>query len=222
MSKSGANAQETKKKAPKKITKSGAKSTQKTPKKAQKVPIKNKKKKKERIDSISETVNVAQNALKSIEPPMHVPLRKAEMKFWYSIINEFSLAEWTDHTLEMAAFLCRNMYDLDLETRKMRREGSVLERKQVIPAIKDKDTKEIIEKAKTVTVSTYLNPRKQMIDTYTKNVIALRRNLSLHARATEGESRDVGARRSKSKDIENGMREVVEMGAGLIPYGGIN
>ena len=118
-------------------------------------------------------MNAAQGAGREIQPPDNVKLRKAELRFWDSIINEFALAEWTDHTLEMAAMLTRYMYDLDLEQRKMRKEGSVLERKQIIPAVKDKETKVVITPAREVVTSTYVNPRKTIIDSYTNHIVRL-------------------------------------------------
>ncbi len=225
-------AQKDSKKSTKKAPKKGAKTAQKTPKKAQKVPkkavkktktdkkkapIASKSSKRARSDSVSVAVEAAQGAFKEIEPPAHVKLRKAEMPFWDSVIDEFALTEWTNHTLEMAAYLTRYLYDLDLEQRKMRKEGSILERKQIIPAIKDKETKQVIKEAEVIVTSTYINPRKQIIDTYTKNIIALRRNLSLHARATEGETRDVQKRRGKQKEIENGIKNADDK-MGLISF----
>lgn len=110
-------------------------------------------------------------------------------------------------------------FDLDLETRKMRTEGSVLDRKRIIPALIDKKTGAELRPVEVIVTSTYINPRKAIIDTYTKNIIALRRNLSLHARAIDGEARDILQRRQKAKEIESGMKDDNDF-HGLIP--GVN
>ena len=136
--------------------------------------------KKARIDSVSEAVRVAQSA--PVSAPSNVPLASADMPFFASVIAEFARSEWTAHQLELAAMVARKMRRLRDELETLEREGFVLE---------------------TERGGVCQNPRLggvRMLDT---SIMATRRTLSLHARARDGEARDVAKRRSAAKGIED-------------------
>lgn len=200
---------EVKKKTP---AKKGKKESKKSAKESQKPVKKNningttaKTGRKQRTDSIQHHVTAAQGAYLTLSPPENVKLLKKELDFFNAIIDEFAKIEWTKHTLQMAAMLARHMYALEIQQRKLRSEGDLLDRKQIIPAIKDKSTGKIIEKAKAVVISQYLNPRKSNIQMYSDLIVKFRRSLSLHARGQQGETRDITARRTASKSAERSM-----------------
>lgn len=138
--------------------------------------------KRQRIDSATAAVQVMAAAAKDIFPPAHVPLDAADEPFWRSVIAEFARSEWTDHQLELAAMLARTMADLEREQRDLRTEGSVSVSERGTPVV---------------------NPRKAVVQMHAGTILALRRSLSLHARAQKGEARDAGKRREMAKAIED-------------------
>lgn len=138
--------------------------------------------KRQRIDSATAAVKVMASALKVILPPKHVPLDKEDEPFWLSVIAEFARSEWSDHQLELAAMLARTMADLEREQRDLRTEGSVVKSDRGTPVV---------------------NPRKAVVQMHAGTILALRRSLSLHARAQKGEARDAGKRRDMAKAIES-------------------
>lgn len=138
--------------------------------------------KKQRIDSISAAVSTIQAADRRIVIPAHVPLESKDLAFWNSVLAEFARSEWTDHQLELAAMLARTMADLEYEQRMLREEGSI--------AHSDKGTPVV-------------NPRKAVIQMHAGTILSFRRSLSLHARAQNGNARDIGTRRDKAKELES-------------------
>lgn len=135
---------------------------------------------KQRIDSASAAVTVMQAAYKQVSPPSHVVMTEADKPFWRSVVAEFPKAEWTDHQMEVAAQLAKAMADLASERETLRAEGYVL----------------------TLGGKQVANPRHGVARDLANSCMSLRRNLSLHARATQGEARDAGKRRSMAKAIE--------------------
>lgn len=188
-------AQKRKKSAPKKRKKSAPRSA-----KPQGTPPNTRRK---RSDGVAAAVEIAQAATRVYEPPAHVRFLKRDWPFWDSIINEFAKVEWTDHTLELAALLTRAISDLEMEQEMMRREGSILERFQMVPVTGGKEG----EMEKVVT-GTYINPRKQIIDMHSKNILAWRRSLSLHARVKNGEPREQVKRRGAAKEMESKINDL--------------
>src|SRR3546814_4303788 len=87
----------------------------------------------------------------------------------------FARSEWTDHQLEMAAMLARAMADLEREQYELRAEGSVMTSERGTPVV---------------------NPRKTVVQMHAGTILSMRRSLSLHARAQQGEARDAGKRRA--------------------------
>lgn len=158
-----------------------------------------------RSDGVAAAVEIAQAAItRDIEPPGHVRFRDRDWPFWDSIIAEFAKVEWTDHTLELAALMARAMSDLEMEQDMMRREGSILKNIKMVPAMPGNPDAGEVE----VVLNTYVNPRKQLIDMYTKNLMAMRRNMSMHARVKDGEPRDQSKRRAAAKKMENNISAI--------------
>ena len=135
-----------------------------------------------RVGSVAAAVEVAQAARRQIAPPSNVPLTDADLPFFASVIDEFARSEWTAHQLELAAMLAKKMRLLRDELETLEAEGFAL----------------VTEKG-----SPCQNPRLggvRMLDT---SIMATRRSLQLHARATGGEARDAGKRRGIAKGIED-------------------
>jgi hypothetical protein len=115
-------------------------------------------------------------AAREIVPPAHVQLDECDLPFWASVVAEFARSEWTDHQLELAAMLARDMSDAERNRRLIRSEGEVVEGKA--------------------------NPRSNVLVAIGNRILATRRSLSLHARARGGEAEKVGPRRAMAKAIE--------------------
>ncbi len=164
-----------------------------------------KKPRKARSDSVAAAVEIAQSMAKTVEPPKHVRFLKRDWPFWESVIAEFAETEWSDHTLELAALLARAMSDLEREQHMMRHEGAIIDVKRLVEP-KEGETFEAYE----IVVRREVNPRKQLVDMFTKNIMGIRRNLSLHARAQQGERRDVAKRRGAAKAIGKEMAQAFE------------
>lgn len=153
---------------------------------------------KSRSDGIGKSVEIAQAAYREIKPPDHVRFRAKDYYFWNEIIDKFAKSDWDDESLTMAAILARTLADLEKEQAMMRREGSII---KIYKILKDKKT----GKEREILTGATINPRKQLIDMYTKNILAMRRQLALHARALEGERRDIEKRRGAAKQTENNI-----------------
>lgn len=151
--------------------------------------------KRRRVDSAEEAVEIAQNAFREIEPPAHIRMDKTDLIFFDSVLAEFPNAEWSDHQLEVAAMLARAMADMEEQQYMLRKEGHMIE-------IKTKEKKNSKKPQNTYLIA---NPRKQMVRMCSTDILAMRRTLSLHARARAGEGRDIGKRRAMQKEIERGV-----------------
>ena len=136
---------------------------------------------KQRIDSASAAVKIMAWAMRELAPPSHVPLEDCDWPFFHSVVAEFSRAEWTDHALELAAMLARDMANLERNQRQLREEGEVTVTERGTPVV---------------------NPRKAVVQATQSGILAMRRSLSLHARAQGGEARDVAKRRGIAKGVE--------------------
>lgn len=146
--------------------------------------------KKQKITSVTEISKVMQAATKEIVPPACVPLDADDKPFFDAVVAEFARAEWTEHSLQLAANLARMMADLTSEQIALREEGTVVHTEKGTPVI---------------------NPRKTAVQMYAGSILSIRRSLSLHARA-QGEPREKGKRRGIAKQAE----ENAKSGDGLI------
>lgn len=136
---------------------------------------------KARIDSVSEAVRVMAKATAEIAPPANVPLDSEDLPFFRSVIAEYARSEWSAHQLELAAMMARKMRDMNDVQRELRAEGYTSTASNGAPC------------------QNPLVGALRMLDT---SILATRRSLSLHARAQEGEARDVAKRRGGAKAIE--------------------
>lgn len=138
--------------------------------------------KRDPITSPTSAIRIMQGASREIAPPGHVRLQDEDWPFWHSVIAEFARAEWTDHQLELAAFLARDMANLEREQFELRREGSVMATERGTPVV---------------------NPRKAVVQATASTILSMRRSLSLHARAQGGEAREVGKRKAIGRAVES-------------------
>ena len=129
------------------------------------------------VTSPAEAVRIMQAAQREIRPPAHVALDDCDRPFWNSVVAEFARSEWTDHQLELAAMLARDMADAERNRRLIRDEGEVLDNGKA-------------------------NPRSNVLVAIGNRILATRRSLSLHARAKGGEAEKIGPRRAMAKAIE--------------------
>lgn len=137
--------------------------------------------KRQPVNSATAAVRIMQAATREIVPPAHVPLDDCDWPFWHSVIAEFARSEWTDHQLELAAMLARDMANLERNQRLLREEGEVMATERGTPVV---------------------NPRKMVVQTAAGTILSFRRSLSLHARAQGGEAEKIGPRRAAAKAIE--------------------
>jgi hypothetical protein len=135
-----------------------------------------------RIDSISEQSKIAQKANAVIVPPDHIPMDDVDIIYFNNVIAEFAKAEWSAHQIELAAMLARAMNDMEKESRLLREEGSISYSERGTPVC---------------------NPRKTIVQMAASTILAMRRSLSLHARAQKGNPGDVAKRQAIAKAVES-------------------
>lgn len=140
------------------------------------------KKKRNRTDSASEQSRIMAAAFKDIKPQAHFNMRKIDMPFFNDIIAEQANAEWTNHTITLAALLAREMANWCQEQALLDQEGAIL---------------------KTVKGYPFVNPRQCLLKMHTNNILALRRSLSIHARAQGVNKADMGRRTHNAKAIQD-------------------
>ena len=137
---------------------------------------------KQRIDSVTEQVQVMVKAAQPIHPPSNVPLTDDDLPFFANVIDEFARSEWTQHQLELAASLARMLCDLNREQQTLRAEGFI--------AVRENGT-------------TVENPRARVVKSITGDILSMRRSLALHARARSGgDNRNAAGRNAAAKGIE--------------------
>lgn len=138
---------------------------------------------KQRVDSITAKVAIMTKAALDLQPPAHVRMDDEDHPYWASVLAEFARSEWTNHQLELAAMLARTMADMEREQYLLRQEGSVMATEKGTPVV---------------------NPRKAIVQMHAGTILSMRKSLSLHARAQQGEARDVAKRRAQAKETEAG------------------
>ena len=57
------------------------------------------------VNTTAAAVRIAQGLTRELQPPSHVPLDDCDWPFWESVVAEFARSEWSEHQLELAAFL---------------------------------------------------------------------------------------------------------------------
>src|SRR6478735_2775219 len=143
----------------------------------------------QRIDSITAQVDVAQAAVIGLIAPAHVPLCEADLPFWDSVVGEKAKVEWTAHDLELAALLAMAMRRLRDEETKLASEDSVVT---------------------TTGGNLAANPRLRIVSDLHARVMKYRQTLGIHNRGKNGEQRDVSKRREQAKATENAASGVAE------------
>lgn len=180
---------------PSPVKKTSKKSAKKTPKSGEKAQ----KKRRARSDGVDADVETTQAAFREIEPPDSVKLKRQHMKFWDAIIAEFAKVEWTEHKLQLAATLAITVSRYVDVQKQIEKEGELLERKAVVRS-KNENIPDTVE-----VIGVYANPLKTYLKMYHENILSMRRSLSMQSRVTEGEPRDVVARRAAAKEKERGI-----------------
>lgn len=140
-----------------------------------------KKIRREKTTVASEQSKILAAAFTIIKPPAHIKLQQDDLPFFESIIEEMANSEWTNHSIEVACFLARDMASLEREQRLLRTEGSLKRTKTNYPIT---------------------NPRKSMIQFYTASILAYRRSLCLHIRAQGVNSQDIAKRKANAKEVQ--------------------
>ena len=141
---------------------------------------------KTRTDSTDNLRRIFAAADKELAPPAHVPLSDASWPFFHSIVDERAKADWTPHTLEVAALLARTMAQLEFEQRLQRVEGYVIERENG---------------------TSVQNPRNRVVSALAGQVLAMRRSLALTGRAKAGgRTEDAARQRDANRAIEQNAR----------------
>jgi len=136
---------------------------------------------KQRIDSITASVEIMKKATVDLQPPAHLPLSETEIPFWKNIIAEKAKSEWTAHDLDIASMLASSLAQLAEENKWLAGEGSVLASNGSNP---------------------YGNPRLRIIADAHARAMKYRQTLGIHSRGKEGEARDAEKRRGIAKGIE--------------------
>lgn len=138
------------------------------------------------IDSPEEVSRIMQAAHKKILPPECVPLDDCDMPFFEAVIAEFARAEWTEHSLQLAASLARSLADLVRCQIQLRSEGETAYSEKGTPVI---------------------NPLKTAVQMYSSTILSMRRSLALHARAQSGTNNEAGKRHNLAKRAEENSAE---------------
>jgi hypothetical protein len=147
---------------------------------------KQKKIKRKRMDSASEQSRIMAGASRNITPPDNIDLTEEELVFFKRIIAEMAKAEWTEHQIDLVAFMARSMHSLNINQRKLRDEGGVIKGKNGEPIV---------------------SPRKKAVEDSIASIVSLRRSLSIHARAQGVNKADIGRRMAMAKEIEDSFFE---------------
>jgi len=140
--------------------------------------------------------NTAESAIKAMVDaakgapsiPSHVRIRPADRPFWDGILSARARDEWTDADLVVAGQLARCQYDIELESKTLDVEGTVV--------CNGRGTQ-------------VCNPRVMVLEQLARREMALMRTLRLGG-AAAGEARHVVQRRKLSKQAEILRREVEE------------
>jgi hypothetical protein len=156
------------------------------------------KKRKNHSNSTSRKNEIAQAANREILPPENFRFRKKDWNNFDIIIEQFPRLEWTSYKIALAAQLAQAMTEREKEADMMRREGAVLKKKSIVRGKGD-------EPDKVVTIGTYTNPRKSVIESWRQEITQLTRMLGLNVQATGETTKDRRNRINREKKIEEGF-----------------
>jgi hypothetical protein len=130
-----------------------------------------------------------QNAAKGLlQPPAHVTLTDAAMKFWPGVVRARARDEWTDADLVVAAQLAQCQADIEKESVALRTEGSVIENQRGTPV---------------------MNPRTTVLEQLARREMALMRTLRMGGRVA-GDARDQAEKRKIERQSAKVREELEE------------
>ncbi len=135
---------------------------------------------KQRTTTISGEIETIRLSAKEILPPVEVPLDSGAEKFWDIIICARARDSWTDIDLIHGANLANTFQDIVTLRKEINTEGTTIKN--------DRGTM----------VS---NPKVTQLETVCRRSVALSRTLHVNASATQGRSRDTGARTKKQREL---------------------
>ena len=137
-----------------------------------------------RADTATAAVEIAAKVRK-IEPPASFPLTADEAAHWPAIVAHPLAIDWGPQDLEIAAALARAVYRLKIETEALRSEESVVMSANGAPMA---------------------NPRLRIVSDMHGQILRYRKDLGMHARATQGERRDVEKRLGHMATVRAGQQ----------------
>lgn len=126
---------------------------------------------------------VAAAAAGVIEPPSHVHLSKEARPFWDAIMQTRAADSWTPGDLVLAAHLARVNADIEHYT-----------------MIAETETRLNEDRTK-------VHPVHKILTDLSAQALSLSRSLQIHARATQGESRDQKHRNALHADAQKTMND---------------
>ena len=138
---------------------------------------------KKRSDSIDASVAAFKAANETIEPPSHLRVDDEARPFWDDIIATRALHNWTPNDLIVAATLARTYRDIEKYT-----------------TLVDKNTR----LTKTDGGGIRVNAAHRVLVDLIPQAAAMARSIQVHARATQGESRD----QSKTNSVYRDARQI--------------
>lgn len=148
-----------------------------------------KKTRKKRSDSIEASVEAVAKAKNIVEPPPHLFIPPDVLPFWNAIMK--TRANWTESDLTVAAELARVQHEIEYYRR--------LSGKQTRLRLDD-EGKPVI------------SPFHKVLNDLVALEMSLCRTLQVHARATQGESRDQAKRNAAFYDAQEQVQQ--EQGVG--------
>lgn len=153
--------------------------------------------KRTRSDSTAAAIQSMKNAVAdTIEPPAHAGLEKKALPFWHDNIRSKALDAWTPADLLAAVELANNQLDVSQLRKTLRKQETLIGESRDESLIKDL--------------------RKQVVELQ-RTILAQRRDLQIHAHATQGESRDQ-RNRNKNDQKARAVAATHEDAANLIAF----
>lgn len=137
-----------------------------------------------RADSTHEQTKAMVDAVKGIQPPKHIKLRKQDIPFWEAIVA--ARATWTDVDLQIAANMARCQADIEENQKLLDIEGNVLDNKRGTPV---------------------MNPRFTILEQLSRRSVALSRMLQVHAAATIGETKVSKGKNAAKRDALEALQD---------------
>ena len=161
-------------------------------KKAKIKQAKPRKKIEKRIDSAAEKAKIVSAAATKIEAPANMVLDELAQEFFEQIIEEQAKAQWSKHSISLAADMAQSMSLVQKLKAEVESEGYLITN--------------YTERGST----TVKNPLLGEITKHQASIVAMRRSLALHARAQLGDNRQAGKQRAYAKELEEQAQQETE------------